>query len=235
MPEILNNHMEDEKEREFYFDPKVDRYRYKDSGKLAPTKAIRNLMERRIDNAKNDMEKIIDLYNDGTMNTEEMNKAVAKKLKKIHIENMLLGKGGEKFVNESDYGRTGNVLKNEYRYLKRFFNDVENNTMTQKQQKKRINMFANRGRLSYWKSKEKINKEAGKKWMRRHLSVAEHCADCISYRNAGWQPVGTLPQPTEACECTANCKCYVEYAETIQDSIQSAFDRFQSNIGFVGN
>jgi hypothetical protein len=48
--------------------------------------------------------------------------------------------------------------------------------------------------------------------MRRILDPqAQHCADCVRYKQAGIVPIGSLPMPGQRCECRARCKCSVEY------------------------
>ena len=54
--------------------------------------------------------------------------------------------------------------------------------------------------------------ETGYKEMRR---IARHdnrvCPDCISYDEAGWQPLGKLPMPGRGCRCWDRCRCSIEY------------------------
>ena len=54
--------------------------------------------------------------------------------------------------------------------------------------------------------------QTGYKEMRR---IARHdnrvCPDCISYDEAGWQPMGSLPMPGRGCRCWDRCRCRIEY------------------------
>lgn len=224
-----------DQEREFVFDKKVSRYRYKNSGKLASEKAILNLTSKRINQTKKEMKNLNDSLYDGSLNLEEWQKATSKKLKTLHIENSTLGKGGLKNMNDRDYSRVGGTLKNEYKYLQKLSKQIKNDEITEKQARERINRFTKRSRVSFFESQKITKEEAGYKWMRRRLSIAEHCQDCINYANAGWQPIGTLPQPTQACQCQANCVCYVEYSKTKpeNDSLDLVLERFQNNIGWI--
>jgi len=222
-------------DREFIFDKSVGRYRYKDSGKFAPEKAILNLSQKRINETKKEVKNLNDSLYDGSLNLEEWQRATSKKLKTLHIENSALGKGGLKNMNNRDYSRIGGTLKNEYKYLKRLSEQIKNGEITEKQARERINKFVKKSRFSFFESQKITKEEAGYKWMRRRLSIAEHCPDCINYANAGWQPIGTLPQPTQACRCQANCVCYVEYSKSKpeNDSLDAALKRFQNNIGWI--
>jgi len=227
----------DKEDREFRFDPTTGRYRYKDSGKLAPEQAILNLTRRRAEKAGRELESITDMLFKGDMDMESWQKTAAKKIKTMHVENSILGHGGEKYMNNSDFLKTGNTLKQEYKYLRRLSQQIKNGEISGAQAKNRIRQYARRSRASFWEGKEKRQKEAGMKWMKRILGVTDHhCADCLGYAAAGWQPIGTLPKPTRACACGANCLCSVKYAKEKpeNDSLKEAYNRFRANIGWVG-
>lgn len=54
--------------------------------------------------------------------------------------------------------------------------------------------------------------EQGYKEMRRIAHIDRRvCPDCVSYDQAGWQPLGELPMPGRGCRCWDRCRCRVEY------------------------
>jgi hypothetical protein len=174
----------------------------------------------------------------GDMDIESWQKTAAKKIKTIHVENSILGHGGEKNMNSADFLKTGNNLKQEYKHLRRLSQQIKNGEISEAQAKSRIRQYSRRGKLSFWQGKEQREKEAGKKWMKRILGATDHhCADCLSYAAAGWQPIGTLPKPTQACACIANCLCSVKYAKEKpeNDSLEEAYNRFRVCFGWVGS
>ena len=224
--------LRDAENREFIYDPRVNRYRYKDSGRLAPKQAIINLTRKRIRNTEKDLETITRMLFRDNMSLEDWQRSSAKNLKTLHLENRLIGAGGLNNITDEDYLQTGRTLKSEYRYLRRFAQDIKSGRITEKQAQNRIKAYAKKAQTSYWKAKNSKNQ---KPFMRRRLSSAEHCPECVQYARLGWQPSGTLPMPGEASSCLYNCQCSVEYADELPntDSIDMAFQRFKSATGWI--
>lgn len=46
---------------------------------------------------------------------------------------------------------------------------------------------------------------------RRYLGNADHCSQCPEYARRGWQPIGTLPYPSEKSDCMVYCRCTMRY------------------------
>jgi hypothetical protein len=61
--------------------------------------------------------------------TDEMRKA----LKDNYISQYLLGRGGRNVMNQSDWGRIGGLLSNQYRFLNNFANEIGLGQLTQAQ------------------------------------------------------------------------------------------------------
>lgn len=54
--------------------------------------------------------------------------------------------------------------------------------------------------------------EKGYREMRRIARLDDRvCPDCVSYDQAGWQPMGKLPMPGRGCRCWDRCRCRIEY------------------------
>jgi len=228
--EIIN----DKEEREFYWDVGLKRYRYKDSGRLAPKKAILNLTKRRITDNQKDLENITEMLYDGDLRLEDWQRTAAKRLKTVHLESLLLGRGGLENVTDDDYLVIGRTLRSEYGYLRNFAREIKAGTVSREQAIARIKMYSRKSNRSYWYGQQKAHGNA--KYMKRILAPVEHCADCKIYANMGIQPVGTLPLPTESCACGSNCRCSVIYYDEMpkNDSFEDAFVRFKNVINWVG-
>lgn len=59
--------------------------------------------------------------------------------------------------------------------------------------------------------RQKVHAELGHTEMRRTLHAKESCPDCVGYAAQGWQPIGSLPLPTEESQCGNRCECQVAY------------------------
>lgn len=204
--------------REFTYDKRLNRFRYKDSGRLAPQSAVEALTRKRIDTIKQDLGTLNDLLVQRKLSLESWQQATAQTLKELHIENLLLGKGGLGNTTNLDYLAVGRQLKEEYRYLRGVADDLTQGKMTEAQFKARMDLYANKSRVSFEAGKQQARIESGLKSMRRHRGKTERsCADCVAYAAQGWQLIGSLPLPTVACKCGPNCDCWVEYSELSPD------------------
>ena len=222
-------------DREFIYNRETNRYRYKDSGRFAPKSAIINLTKKNIKNTEKELETITGLLFDGNMRLDDWQRTSAKTIKTLHLEHLLLGKGGVNNTNDSDYLAIGRDLRKEYGYLRQFAQDIKDGKVSRKQALTRVKMYGNKSRHAYWVGNDRAN---NKGWMKRNLGLTDiYCEDCLRYFSLGWQPRGTLPMPTEACQCRANCKCSVIYSKELptEDSITDALTRFSRGFGFIGS
>jgi len=221
-------------QREFVYDIRTGRYRYRDTGKFAPQSAILSLTRRNIGLTSKEMETITNLMMSGRMPLGDWQRTTAKMLKTLHIENLLLGRGGLNSVEDEDYLATGRQLKKEYKYLKQFAQDIKSGKVSKAQAMERIKLYARKARYSFWYGRDRslINN----KFMRRHLGGSNHCAECLAYAAMGYQPRNVLPLPTEACTCRSNCLCTVEWVNRLpgQDTLLDSLKRFGRTVGMIG-
>jgi hypothetical protein len=57
-----------------------------------------------------------------------------------------------------------------------------------------------------------LNQSLGvKSMMRVCRNDKRSCEDCNKWDGMGWQPIGSLPPPSQGCRCHDNCRCYVDY------------------------
>ncbi|MBD2005629.1 MULTISPECIES: hypothetical protein [Cyanophyceae] len=217
---------------EFLFDAKTQRYRYKDSGKFVGDTAVRNLTQKAIGQIGADLGTIGDLLVQGKISVATWEKQTALALKNLHTWNYMLGVGGQKNMTASDYGILGNQLKTQYEYLRGFANDLRTTGMTQAQFQARLQLYANAGHGTYERARLKAHTNAKFNWERRIRTKANSCPPCIGYEARGWQPIGTLPNPMQDCDCRSRCGCYKRFSKSKTKPQDSLLSR---NYGWVGS
>jgi hypothetical protein len=195
---------------EFTFDRSLQRYR-NNKGKFISESKMLELTQKTIDLAKKDVNTIGDLLIAGKLSLAEWERGTAMALKQLHTQSYLLGRGGQKMMNQSDYGSIGYALQQQYYYLSNFAQDIKLG-MSQAQFKARLNQYVAAGRTSYEWGRRNGHKEAGYTWERRKLGVAHHCNPCVNYSEMGWVIIGSLPGIGQQCDCRANCKCSFEFS-----------------------
>jgi len=148
---------------------------------------------------------------DGRLSLPAWQQQMARELKDAHIVSLHVGRGGQAVTTFADYGRVGRLLRDEYQLLQQFATEIYNGNLSPAQIRVRAALYGANVRQSYWTGQTAAHVEAEYGEERRLLAPADHCAQCPDYAALGWQPIGTLPEPGEACDCGANCKCEKEY------------------------
>lgn len=206
---------------EFYYDPKAGRYRYAKgtvgAGQFVPPAAVTALTQKQIQSVQADMGTLGQMLVDGKISLATWQTETANALKIIHSQQYLLGVGGKANMTSADYLAIGRELKDQYSWLRMFAQEVTQGVMSAAQFKARLQLYAAAASVSFARGQQASALREGKRYMQRFLRPAEHCPDCPGYAARGRVPIGELPLPTQDCQCRANCKCYVEYYDELED------------------
>lgn len=121
-------------------------------------------------------------------------------------------------MTPADWGSTGGIIADQYRYLGGFAREVAAGTLTEAQVAARSRMYINSGREAFERAKGRTEEEADEAaWT---LTPAEHCPDCLDLAALGWQPREPWPFAVRgataipgsgATQCKTNCKCVIDY------------------------
>jgi hypothetical protein len=200
---------------EFYFNSRSQRYHYRDTGAFVSQSAVDNLTARAIAQKRNEIRDLGEKLIGKLVTLDEWEKQTAGHLKQLHTWTYLLGKGGQANMSLSDYGRLGLRLSYEYGYLRGFSEKIRDEGMSEAQFLARLELYINKANGTKQIAIQSSHREAGYLWERRYLRAVENCKSCVSYAVMGWQPLGSLPAPTEKCECQSNCKCYFKFSRDL--------------------
>lgn len=199
---------------DFIFNPKTQRYHYKQGagrGQFVPTTAVKFMMERNIEATQGDIKTIGELLANGRISLSTWEQQTAIALKHLHTQSYLLGRGGKGSMSQRDYGLIGFRLKKEYKYLREFAQEIQTTGVSKADFFRRLEMYSSAGSGLYQKARTEGHSNNGFAWERRVRTKTESCQPCIMYEGMGWQPIGTLPNPTEQCSCHSNCGCFKEF------------------------
>jgi hypothetical protein len=196
---------------DWLYDPISGRYRG-ENGRFLSQKAIEALIDGRVNKLSTQLKKYTTMLADDSITIDQWQGSVREAIKTAHIQAAVLGQGGRDALSASDYGRIGQKLRQEYRYLERFVRDLLGGDVSSAHAFNRIGLYAESVRSSYWEGTTVRQNQQGYSLMRRILDgQAQHCQDCIGYAQRGIVPIGSLPMPGQRCECRARCKCTIEY------------------------
>lgn len=200
------------REKGYYWDRKKGQYISRWTGKPVKEATVRRSVEKF--NSKfvgDNIQMHTDRFLAGEIQLQTWQRRVANELKQSHIINYSVGKGGRAQVKPADWGKIGNALKQQYRYLNNFAMAIKNGQLTPGQIKYRIGLYGKSVRSSYFSGLTAAKAVAGYSQERRKTTSKEPCDRCEEIERWGWQPIGTVPDPGTDCQGLTNCKCYKEY------------------------
>ena len=213
---------------EFEFEKRSQRYRWKDSKKYVSQSVVNQLKEKAIAQSVSRAETITQQMLEGNITVDAWEKEFMGAIKTRTVQLYQLGKPGQ--LDATDRGKLGSQIRFQYDKLWYFRQAIVNGKLSDAQIKYRANLYLNKTRMAYEQGKERSHYQAGYIWERRMKPALESCTPCIGYAGASWQPIGTLPAPTQNCTCQSNCKCYKVYSDSItkpEDSVQSVLQQLQ--------
>lgn len=193
------------------YDPVSGRYRGS-NGRFLSQSAVEALVDGRINKLGTLLRRLTNRLADGDIAVDIWQQSVRELLKLAHVQAAIIGHGGRDSMTSSDWGRVGQGLREEYRYLEGFARDLLGGRIGPAMASARISLYAAAIRKTYWQGTELRQEKQGYSMMRRILDPqAAHCNDCRTYANRGLVPIGSLPLPGQRCACRSNCKCRVEF------------------------
>jgi len=194
------------------FDTTLARYRNAATGRFLSQADALKLTERSIAAASRELESQVLSLAKGVVTLAEWQRQLAALLKQIHLGQFILGRGGIRNTTPSDFLVVARILKDEYRYLAGFGQDLAAGRLSVAQARARARLYLAKSRLSFWSGqRQALAQGPMPSEMRRILAPVDHCPECVVYARAGWVPINALPMPTVDCSCRSNCRCTVEY------------------------
>jgi hypothetical protein len=148
---------------------------------------------------------------DGKINLRTWQSTTAETLKTLHVQEYLLGVGGQGAIKKEDYLEIGRELKVQYQYLRNFAVELTQGKMTPAEALNRASMYGDAAKVSYFRGERTAAKNAGLTYGMRILGIAEHCTSCPAIAARGIVPIDELVMPTKECECMYRCKCRIKY------------------------
>lgn len=197
----------------FTFDRNAQRYR-RSNGRFLAKSDMLGLLKQLNDKGSKAIQSKTTKLIEGKIELNMWLNSIAKTLKTQHIQQYLLGRGGEAMLVDDDYDRIADRVKNEFKYLKGFAQAIKDGKLSDAQIRARMQLYIGATDQTRKLAQRQGHIVAGHDEERRVLAQVKHCPSCLSHTAKGWQPIGTLPPIGTDCECLSNCRCSFEYRRT---------------------
>jgi len=192
--------------------------RYQDAatGRFASGATVRRELDRYLDTA-DPARALAEALRGRQVSLADWELGMRRVVKSTHLNAIALERGGWANMRPQDYGRAGQIIREQYSYLRGFAGDI-----TSGKQRldgtlgRRAQLYTQAGRESFYRSKH-ANLAPGIDMVRSIKHARDSCRDC-EYLNGKWFRVGdpaySLPGRRQ---CTKNCRCSEEYGRQTAD------------------
>lgn len=197
----------------FRFD-KSGRYRNLRTGRVVSSAEIRRGVETVIRKSARRVEALSGQLRSGSISVEDFEISMRAELKSVHLATSMAAKGGREAMSQSDYGRVGQRLRQEYQYLARFSDQIASGQLPLDGRfTRRAASYSNAARNTFAETERSERIAHGDRWERNVLQPGESCEGCKAATDAGVVPIGSLPQ-VGSRDCLSNCRCRIVYQKT---------------------
>ena len=191
------------------------RYRDTKTGRFLANKAVRADLDAFIGVSDDAVATLADALRSRTISLADWELAMRKEIKKAHLNAIALERGGWANMRPSDYGRAGQIIREQYGYLKGFANDIASG----KQRldgtlRARAKLYTQAARNTLYRSKA-ANMSDKVTHQRSIRSARDSCWQCIELdRKVFAINDSSFPLPGRRV-CNHNCGCHLEYLSMV--------------------
>lgn len=196
----------------FRYDRAAGRYRGP-TGAFVPESRVRAYLDSALEQAGKRMDALANGLREGSIDLISWEVRMRREVKIVATYSGAAAKGGWAQMTESDYGRVGRYLQDQFRYLRGFMRDIASgrqplNGMVNA----RTAMYAQSGRPLFHRFEKAEKRVRGETQRRSVRSAFDSCDDCISAEAAGWRDLDdpAIPEIGDR-QCRTRCKCEMEY------------------------
>ena len=199
--------------------------RYQDvkTGRFVSAKAVRAELDTFLDGATDPTRALAGQLKDGSLSVNDWETGMRRIVKNTHLVAIAEERGGWENMTQSDYGRAGQIVREQYGYLRDFAGQVADGTQPlDGRLDVRSNLYVKAGRESFYKSKQAAAAAAGITHVQSRLNPADHCSECVQF-DRKWYEIGdrSYKLPGQRI-CMSNCKCSEFYGVMVDGVIVMA-------------
>lgn len=197
--------------RPYVWSPRAGRYRDPATGRFLSLAHVRNTISRSLVNAELAITSLGYQLRDSAISLIQWEIGMRQLLKDTALYNLAVAKGGWAQLNPNDYGRVGAHLQTQYKYLRRFGNQIASGEQALDGRFfQRVRMYAKEGRSLYHRAEVDEHIVRGFTRYRSVLHPADHCDECVEEASKGFVTIGELI-PIGSRTCRSNDRCSYEY------------------------
>jgi hypothetical protein len=193
----------------YRWDARVGRY-VDARGRFVSRAFVRAELDRAIESATQRMAPLSESLRDGNISLADWIIEMRRDIKQVQLYSAAAAKGGWAQMSQADYGRVGQLVREQYRFLEGFGNDIAAGLPLDGRFLRRVALYAGAGRRTFHKVEQFEMEARAMDEERSVLNPADHCDECVAEAAKGWQPLGSIV-PIGERTCKGGCKCDMEF------------------------
>ncbi len=178
----------------FEWDPRSARFRNLRTGRYVSVREVRRAIEAVLDASP--VEGWAEPVADGSMSVGAWHQGMRDEIKRNYLQLYLAGRGGTGMMTARDYGSVGGMIREQYRYLDAFAQEIADGKLSAGQIAMRSAMYINSAREAFERAQRRAvekTKMDEVRWAEDSSPEVEHCEDCVALAGRGWLPVKPWP------------------------------------------
>lgn len=203
---------------DFRFSPSAGRYRGP-NGRFLPSQRVRALIDRTLDTHTRAVADLTEQFRAREITLGQWEQAMRVELKHIHLYSGMAALGGRAQLTQADFGRIGQRLRMEYRWLTQLADEIQaGRKAVDGRVTNSARHFAQAGRGSFHAIERQEMLARGFDLEENVLGRAEHCEDCLTETARGRVPIGSLSLITTR-RCKGNDRCRFRFTNSLTGEV----------------
>lgn len=198
--------------RRLQWNGRAARFRDPASGRFVSRATVRGWIDQNILASQRRIHTASEDYRLARNSLDEWQTVMREEIKRTQIASEMLARGGRAQMTAADFGRVGQRVREQYRFLRDFARQLRDGSIrTDGTFLNRAKMYAAAARVAFEESVGDLLANLGYTVEWNVLHPAEHCGVCVSETARGQVPIGSLI-PIGQRTCRGNDKCEIRYA-----------------------
>lgn len=196
--------------------PSLHNYRDIESGEMVKREKVTNSLEELMDASAVNMNALTQQLIDNDITLASWQTSMMREIKITHTASAALSQGGWAQMTPSDWGATGQLIREQYDFLRNFAAEIINgDQQLDGRALVRSDLYADASNGTFWEMDKRSMIADGYDMAKRVLEVKDdgNCDGCIEAAAEGWLPIDEV-LPIGDAECQVRCRCSIEYSRS---------------------
>lgn len=180
-------------------------------GRFLSRKEVRDTLDNALANNGRVVRDLTAQLRDGRISIADWQTQMAREIKNVHLYSAAAARGGWANMTPADYGRAGQRIETQYRYLRGFAEDVASGKQPLNGRAlERAAMYSEAGRNTFHHVERQEMEVRGMTEERSVRHPADSCEECVEQADLEWQTIGEAV-PIGDRICLTKCRCTMDY------------------------